>query len=173
MCIRDRFQRGSIRRGTTFAGDHLHIPLIDPMLPAEGTYSSVSVADEAFFVEPKEPTPNATKPAVAGPSGTPGKEQAAAAPGTAVPAGASAAAAAPHAGSASPDRSVQRIQDVPPTPSDRPLGPPLGMFRLSGPWSPASEVSPAGADMPVPSASTPVQPADTVPVGDTWLDRRR
>jgi len=71
------FQRGTIYHGTTFAGDRVHIPLIDPMLPGEGTHSTVSVADEAFFVEPKEP-PKATKPAVAGQSGTEGKDKTAA-----------------------------------------------------------------------------------------------
>jgi len=194
------FQRGTIHRGTTFAGDRLRIPLIDPMLAGDGTHSSVSVADEAFFVEPKDTTPKATKPAVAGQPATQGKEQAAAAPGAAVPAGASAAAAPQNAGkpaesqsaarpqdssaapaglvqrraeNASPDRQVERIRDVAPTPSLSNPGAPLESFRFSGPWSPPSEVSPAGAEMPDPSASAPAQPAESVPFGDTWLDRRR
>jgi hypothetical protein len=46
------FQRGSIYRGTKFAGDHVSIPLIDPAHKEEK--SGISVADEAFFVEPAD-----------------------------------------------------------------------------------------------------------------------
>ncbi|MGO8745811.1 MAG: DUF6655 family protein [Thermoguttaceae bacterium] len=46
------FQHGSIYSGTTFAGDHLHIPLID--LERGGQNASVSVAEQAYFVEPKD-----------------------------------------------------------------------------------------------------------------------
>lgn len=47
------FQRGSIYDGTKFAGDRLNIPLIDfsAALGTEG--SPVSVAEEAYFVEPR------------------------------------------------------------------------------------------------------------------------
>jgi hypothetical protein len=164
------FQRGSIRRGTTFAGDRLHIPLIDPMIAGDGAHSSVSVADEAFFVEPKEPASKTTKPAVAGPSDAKSTEQAAAAPATAVPAGASAAAPPPNAGNSPPDRGGQRVQNVPPAPSAGSPGQPLGTFRLSGPWSSPSEPSPSGAQAPAPPASTPAQPAEGVRVGDRFLD---
>ena len=44
------FQRGSIYGGTTFAGDQLKIPLID----LQKEESILSVADEAYFVEPEE-----------------------------------------------------------------------------------------------------------------------
>jgi hypothetical protein len=44
------FQHGSIYDGTKFAGDHVTIPLIDPANKEEKR--GVSVADEAFFVEP-------------------------------------------------------------------------------------------------------------------------
>lgn len=47
------FQRGSIYGGTTFAGDKLDIPLIDLAQRHEES-GAVSVADEAYFVEPRE-----------------------------------------------------------------------------------------------------------------------
>ena len=47
------FQRGTIYDGMSFAGNRLNIPLID--LDNEGDQSgSVSVADEAYFIEPGE-----------------------------------------------------------------------------------------------------------------------
>jgi len=58
------FQRGNIYGGTSFAGDKLDIPLIDLGEP-DGGASSVSVADEAYFLEQdeyladKEPAPPA------------------------------------------------------------------------------------------------------------------
>ncbi len=183
------FRRGSIHDGTTFAGDRLRIPLIDPMLAGDGTQKSVSVADEAFFVEPKE-VAKETKPAV------PGKAQAAAAPADASPGGQSTAAAAPNAahaadakpaagqadsavgkagftqpqaGSDRPDSQIQRIPDVF---SNLPPETPSGNFGLSGPWSSPPESAPAGAESAVPPAST-TQPSGDVLFGDTWLDRRR
>jgi hypothetical protein len=48
------FQRGSIYQGTKFAGDRFHIPLIDLNSAQDGKQTRVSVAEEAFFVEPKE-----------------------------------------------------------------------------------------------------------------------
>jgi hypothetical protein len=69
------FQRGSIYRGTKFAGDRLNIPLIDPVREADGA-SRVAVNDPAFFVEPKEPPgPSAASPAVAKDAASPPKEQ--------------------------------------------------------------------------------------------------
>lgn len=44
------FERGSIYDGTQFAGDKLDIPLIDF---SDQSRESISVADEAFFVEPR------------------------------------------------------------------------------------------------------------------------
>lgn len=48
------FQRGTIRKGTRFAGDRFSIPLIDLDKERDGKSLNVSIADEAFFVEPKE-----------------------------------------------------------------------------------------------------------------------
>jgi len=46
------FQRGTIYEGTTFAGSKLDVPLIYPGL--QDHRDRLSVADEAFFVEPAE-----------------------------------------------------------------------------------------------------------------------
>lgn len=46
------FQRGTIYEGTAFAGDKLEVPLIYPGL--QDQRSRLSVADEAYFVEPGE-----------------------------------------------------------------------------------------------------------------------
>lgn len=61
------FQRGSIYQGTEFAGEELNIPLIDLGGRGQGRAESISVADEAYFVQsreqlagrPGEPLPNA------------------------------------------------------------------------------------------------------------------
>lgn len=184
------FRRGSIHDGTTFAGDRLRIPLIDPMLAGDGTQKPVSVADEAFFVEPKE-VAKETKPAA------PGKAQAAVAPAAVSPPGGQPAAAAdpkathaadakpaagqagsavgkagftqPQAGGERPDSQIQRIPDVF---SNLPPETPSGRFGLSGPWSSSPEAAPAGTESAVPPAST-AQPSGDVLFGDTWLERRR
>ncbi len=51
------FQRGDIYKGTAFAGDKLKIPLID-VGKADSEGASVSVADEAYFLEPGEEPPD-------------------------------------------------------------------------------------------------------------------
>ncbi len=161
------FQRGTIHHGTTFAGAKLHIPLIDPVLADEAKHASVAVADEAFFVEPKEPLSGA-KPPVAG---TPGKDQSAAA--TASPGKEQAGPSPPAASPVSSDRQIDRIGDVPADPPYGVQGPaPAVDFRPAAPSSP-QEVSPTGAIMPVAPFSTPGSPSEEVFRGDTWLDRRR
>lgn len=47
------FQRGNIYGGTSFAGDKLNIPLAD-LGESDGETASVSVADEAYFIEQRE-----------------------------------------------------------------------------------------------------------------------
>ena len=195
------FQRGTIHHGTTFAGDRLRIPLIDPMLAGDGTQKPVSVADEAFFVEPKE-VAKETKPAApdkaqaAAAPAAPGKGQAAAAPVAVASGGQSTAAAAPkatHAADAKPaggqadpavgkasltqpstgsDRPAPQIQRIPDVFSNLPPETPSSGFGLSGPWSPSSEATPAGAETAAPSDSTTPSSGDVL-FGDTWLDRRR
>lgn len=105
------FQSGTIYNGTKFAGDRLKIPLIDP----DEKQANLSVADEAYFVEPPEELARAQHrvaeqkaPAAAKPPTSDGP-----APGV-VP----AAHAAPSGGPPSP----------PPTTS--------GQFPLSSPASP-------------------------------------
>lgn len=51
------FQRGSIYEGTEFAGvGKLDIPLVDLSKRRPGDREAVAVADEAYFVEPEEPS---------------------------------------------------------------------------------------------------------------------
>ena len=106
------FQRGSIYNGTKFAGDSFHIPLIDLGREREGQNGSVSVAEQAFFIEPKEeiaPDPPASGEPKAGSSqqvaaGTAPQGTPPGAPGTAAPGAAPSAAADSAApGSAAPD----------------------------------------------------------------------
>jgi hypothetical protein len=166
------FQRGTIHRGTTFAGAKVHIPLIDPAWADDGKHASVAVADEAFFVEPKEPPSSGAKPPVAG---TPGKDQAASATASAVKQPAPSPAAAPPtvAAPGNPDRQIDRIGDVPAGPPPGPSGPaPAADFRPVVP-SPQPEVSPTGAIMPIAPFLSPTAPSEEVFHGDTWLDRRR
>jgi hypothetical protein len=80
------FQRGSIHKGTKFAGDRLSIPLIDLDKKPIEQRSPVSVAEQAFFVEPveQESVARADKPLAdrANAGSSPSKDQAAAsAPG--------------------------------------------------------------------------------------------
>ena len=51
------FQRGSIFEGTSFAGDTLKIPMVD-LGNQDGGIDSVSVAEEAYFIEPKKGSGN-------------------------------------------------------------------------------------------------------------------
>jgi hypothetical protein len=178
------FQRGTIHRGTTFAGAKLHIPLIDPAWADDGKHAAVAVADEAFFVEPKEPPSSSAKPPVAG---TPGKDQSSPATAAAAkPADAPTATASPTAATTPPpaspatatapvvpNRQIDRIGDVPTGPPPGATGPaPAADFRPAAPPS-TPEVSPTGAIMPFGPFSTPMTPSEETFRGDTWLDRRR
>jgi hypothetical protein len=82
------FQRGSIYDGMSFAGDQLKIPLVD--FGADRTADAVSVADEAYFVEPGDDpveglahTDADTKPSEPSPPDLAPPESAAANPSTA------------------------------------------------------------------------------------------
>ena len=138
------FQRGSIHKGMTFAGDHLHIPLIDPMLAGEHSQETVSVADQAYFVEPKEPAPKDAKSGVAqGPSQAkdPAKDQAKD----------QAKAAADPAKPAGVDKAVS------PTAATAPLLETPAFNRVI-PLPPTWDSEPSSGE---------------VYIGDTWLGRRR
>lgn len=159
------FQRGTIYRGTRFAGDRFHIPLIDPMLTKEGQPTSVAVADEAFFVEPKEAPPKPSGPDVAGPSGPRAKDQVAASPAPSpIP------EPPPQPAAAAADGQIQRLGEMPAAPSRAvpgPFGPAASPPEGASPLLP--DASPASAVTPLPPTDMPPEP----PVGDTWLGRRR
>ncbi len=70
------FQRGTIYEGTNFAGDKIAIPLIAPGEQDGGRVGEVSVADEAYFVEPEEAlAEDGSTPAKASPDGAAGPEE--------------------------------------------------------------------------------------------------
>lgn len=151
------FQRGTIHKGTRFAGDRVHIPLVDPMLTGDGHHRSVAVADEAFFVEPKDHHLSEPK-SVAADTAAPGATQG---PGETAPGPSSGVVlASPAAVQAGPPPDPSNPQQVAP---------------------PASEATPASAVMPLPpteGAPPGAMPRDhilpgDIPLGDTWLGRRR
>jgi hypothetical protein len=91
------FQRGTIYRGTKFAGDRLNIPLIDPANEMDGG-TRVAVNDAAFFVEPKEEPRRDAKPAsVAKDGAASSNEQARTAVSGSAPSGGSPPAVVPAA----------------------------------------------------------------------------
>jgi hypothetical protein len=166
------FQRGTIHRGTTFAGAKLNIPLIDPMWADDGKQARVAVADEAFFVEPKDPPSTGAKPPVAGTAGKDGSPPATAsavkqppAPPTTPP--------SPPAAPAVADKQVDRIGAVPPAPPPDASGPAPTADLRPAPPSPTQGVSPAGAIVPVAPFVPPAGPSEEAFGSDTWLDRRR
>lgn len=141
------FQRGAIHKGTSFAGDRLHIPLIDPMLAGEKSQESVSVADQAYFVEPKEPAPKDpaskdAKPGVAkdakeAKEAGEAKDQAKAAP--------------------APAKTPGVDNAVSPTAATAPLLETPAFNRV----------------IPLPPTWDQEPPSGDVYIGDTWLGRRR
>jgi hypothetical protein len=150
------FQRGSIHEGMTFAGDRLHIPLIDPMLASERSQETVSVADQAYFVEPNEPPskdpPKDAKAGVAQESGQ-GKDQAK--DQAKDPAKDQAKDQAKTTPAAEKTPAVDKA--VSPTAATVPI-PETPRFSRVIPLPPTWESEPASGD---------------VYVGDTWLGRRR
>ena len=48
------FQQGAIYGGTKFAGNRVNIPLVDPMGAHDADHPNVSVAEQAYFSEPRE-----------------------------------------------------------------------------------------------------------------------
>jgi hypothetical protein len=124
------FQRGRIYGGTSFAGDKLHIPLINLEEP-EGGAGSVSVADEAYFTEPKrnvaqgaqpaESSGNAQAPKAANAGNPPGAEPKVIPAGLTQP-GAPATSAQPPA---APSPPLDASPDAPPAaPPAQPLAQP-------------------------------------------------
>lgn len=160
------FERGSIYEGTNFAGDRLKIPLVDLGQP-QGEIGSVSVADEAYFVEPKEAGPDkelaesegeaaadvASEPAPLGESTEPG----------------SASAEVVQTGhESSPDeggRTEPPPQELPPAEAPADATPPVGIPPF-GEQPPASETPPAILSPPQPiirEPGTQAPPPDGLP----------
>jgi hypothetical protein len=169
------FQRGTIHQGTTFAGGFT-IPLIDPML-SNDKEATVAVADEAFFVEPKDPAAGA-KAGVAGtPANAPSTPATASAvkPPAASPPSPPATVALPPttAPPAASERQIDRISDTPAGPPGGASGPaPAAEFRPVDP-PPTHDISPTGAFMPLDPFAAPTAPPEEIYRGDMWLDRRR
>ena len=94
------FQRGTIYDGINFAGDRLKIPLVDLGKKHTDEADSVSVAQEAYFVEPpEEPIAHAERPAAkevsSSPASTPTPDKPAQPSSEVIPAKHAAPAAAP------------------------------------------------------------------------------
>jgi len=76
------FQRGTIYEGTKFAGDRLKIPLVTPDARSDG--NSLSVNDEAYFIEPPAEVVASDKPPAAPAGPGPSNAQKPPAPGSEV-----------------------------------------------------------------------------------------
>lgn len=149
------FQRGTIHQGTTFAGTKLSIPLVDPVLGEQGRSTPVAVADEAYFVEPKEPVADGGKQ----PGGTGSGPASSTAAGAKPPEGPSATPA--NAAPPSPPSAPSNAAGPTPAAQTRPSPPP-----------PTNEAAPAGAFLPLAPADV-FAPEREPYHGDTWLDRLR
>ena len=149
------FQRGTIHRGTTFAGAKLNIPLIDPVLGDQGGPTPVAVADEAYFVEPKEPGADGGKQQVGAGAGGASSTAAGAKPPEAAPPG------PPSSAPPSPSGVPPSASGPTPAAETRPPAPP-----------PANDVAPAGAFLPLAPSAGPF-PAEERHQGGAWSDRLR
>ncbi len=166
------FQRGSIYQGTKFAGDRFHIPLIDLSFAQDGKHNPVSVAEEAFFVEPKE-NENLARRDKATEDKTPDKQTASPQPASHQKAEAAPAASTNSAGV------IQTAHTAPDIPKAEGLGrsptapqaeSPPGRVRSDGSPS-AGEAKPneapaPGAFRPLPPVLPPSEHADEVPLLD-------
>jgi len=112
------FQRGTIYEGTNFAGNRLSIPLIDLDGDQQSRRDHVSVADEAFFIEPpeKEQPKGAEKVAGAAADAKPtasGQGPGAGTPTPSAPAAGSAGANVVPAGHATPPAALPASPSTP------------------------------------------------------------
>jgi hypothetical protein len=165
------FQRGSIYQGTKFAGDRFHIPLIDLSSASEGKHSPVSVAEEAFFVEPKE-NENLARRDKATEDKTPDKEKAPPQPTSHQKAEAAPAASTHSAGVI---QTGHTAQDTPkaesvggsstPAPEPRPGPARSDAAPTAGEVKPDQAVPP-NAFRPLPPVSPSSESADEVPLMD-------
>jgi len=136
------FQRGSIYKGTAFAGDKLNIPLVDLGEP-DGEAASVSVADEAYFIEEGEDLAKDEPPA----SGD----------------GPNHAEPSKNAKSKEPSSPVIQAGHTQPGDSNSPGEAPAA----KGPPAEASPAEPPAADDPLPNAPLPTEKP---PPGDSSND---
>ncbi len=154
------FQRGTIYRGTKLAGI-LSVPMVDFGREAEGRHTSISVADEASFVEPKEK--EAPKSAVAqdgkAPAAKEGSPPAAGSSAAGAPvAGAPAVVAAGH--TASPAAGAASTPPLPPATSSLPA--PSG--QSTPPAAPGGSSNQPAATAPASSSAGPrLDSASTAP----------
>jgi len=168
------FQRGTIYQGTKFAGDKLNIPLVDPSGARDANNPTVSVAEQAYFMEPREevarkPDNPLSKDAAtqgkpdsgSGPAGSPSgvvqtNHSGPAAPATTLPA--SPAPATPPATPAMPPVAAP-ISEAPPVavPSQVSPSPNMPSVRILAPTTPP----PGGA--PPASGPTPLSATANLP----------
>lgn len=134
------FQRGTIYNGTCFVGDRLKIPLIDPDDQHEGG-PSLSIADEAYFIEPTDSKPQPGKaPLAQGPAAPPEKaKQASQSPSQIQPAGHTA--------------------PMPESKSPQAQGPGLPPEKIQQPSQRPPQVQPTGHPAPMPEGDYPQTPA--------------
>ncbi len=154
------FQRGTIHRGTTFAGSKVRIPLID--LPEDGNRTAVAVADEAFFVEPKE-SPAAAKPAgtdaknagqTAAQPDAKAKDQAAVPPAAKAPVASAAATPAAQASTAATPAATAPPASTPSATTPAPVQP----AAATAPSNTGDKRAERIGDLPTSPPSTPPQP---------------
>ena len=146
------FQRGDIYKGTTFAGDKLKIPLIDLGEP-DGEAASVSVADEAYFLDQRENLAKDVQSPGAGDEAKPAE-----AAKNAEPTGASSAVI--QTGHTQPGDPAGAGQ-APATQASQPKPPPADNPPPKAP--PPTEKPPAGDSTSDPAATPATQPPQGAP----------
>lgn len=172
------FERGSIYEGTNFAGDQIHVPLVDLMDKRGDEIDQVSVNDEAFFIEPLERVAQAEKkPEEAKPDGKKPEEAAAPAQKPAAPATpeATPSAASPLAAPATPPPAAPAASSGPLS-AEPPAAPPPEPD--SQPWPAGPSMAPAPAiaapplkpDLPMPPMIGPYGDPDTPTAPEEMLD---
>ncbi len=163
------FERGSIYEGTNFAGDQIHIPLVDLMDKRGDEIDQVSVNDEAFFIEPRERVAQAEKkPEEAKADGKKPEEAAAPAAKPAAPASpeASPPAAPAPAAPATPAPAAPAVTPAPaPEPDSQPWPAGPSMAPAPGIASP-----PLNPDLPMPPMIGPYGHPDTPTAPEEMLD---
>ncbi len=169
------FERGSIYEGTNFAGDQIHVPLVDLMDKRGDEIDQVSVNDEAFFIEPRERVAQAEKKPeeakhdekkpeeAAAPAAKPAAPEASPPAGPPPAAPATPAAAAPAA--APPPAVPAAVPASAPVPDSQPW--PAGSAAMPAPVLAAPPLKP---DLPMPPMIGPYGHPDTPAAPEEMLD---